>query len=201
MGYPVDNVLDAQIVNVNGQVLDRKGMGEDLFWAIRGGGGASFGVVLSYKIRLVPVPETVTVFRVEKTLEQNATDIVYRWLNVADKLDNDLFIRLLLQPVSSSVKGVKTIRASFISMFLGDAQRLMKVMNNGFPELGLKIGDCMEMSWIQSVLYWANYDNTTAPEVLLSRIPDSVNFLKRKSDYIQTPILQRWFGMDLEKDD
>ncbi|CAL5411767.1 unnamed protein product [Camellia sinensis] len=187
-GLSVDNVLDAQIVNVNGQVLDRKGMGEDLFWAIRGGGGASFGVVLSYKIRLVPVPETVTVFRVEKTLEQNATDIVYRWLNVADKLDNDLFIRLLLQPVSSSVKGVKTIRASFISMFLGDAQRLTKVMNNGFPELGLKIGDCMEMSWIQSVLYWANYDNTTAPEVLLNRIPDSVNFLKRKSDYIQTPI-------------
>ena len=71
-GLSVDNVVDAQIVNVQGRLLDRKSMGEDLFWAIRGGGGASFGVVLAYKIKLVRVPETVTVFQVQRTLEQNA---------------------------------------------------------------------------------------------------------------------------------
>lgn len=43
-GLTVDNVVD-----VEGRVLDRKSMGEDLFWAIRGGRGASFGVILSYK--------------------------------------------------------------------------------------------------------------------------------------------------------
>jgi len=33
-----------------------KSMGEDLFWAIGGGGGASFGVIVAWKIKLVPVP-------------------------------------------------------------------------------------------------------------------------------------------------
>lgn len=81
----------------------------------------------------------------------------------------------------------KTIRASFICMFLGDSERLLSVMNRGFPELGLQKKDCIEVSWIDSMLYWSNFDIGTAPEVLLNRT-SSVNFLKRKSDYVQKPI-------------
>ncbi|WJZ84630.1 hypothetical protein VitviT2T_004226 [Vitis vinifera] len=189
-GLSIDHIVDAQIVNVNGYILDRKSMGEDLFWAIRGGGGASFGVILSYKVKLVRVPEIVTVFRVEKTLAQNATDIVYQWQHITDKIDNDLFTRLLLQPITvkSDNGSAKTVRVTFISLFLGDSTRLISVMNKDFPELGLKKEDCMEMSWIESVLYWANFDNGTSVDVLLNRTSDSVNFLKRKSDYVQKPI-------------
>ncbi|XP_059451099.1 berberine bridge enzyme-like 21 [Corylus avellana] len=83
-GLSMDNIVDVRIVDANGRVLDRESMGEDLLWAFRGG-GASFGIVLSWKIKLAVVPKIVTVFRVEKTLEHGATDIVHQWQYVADK--------------------------------------------------------------------------------------------------------------------
>ncbi|GLT35651.1 hypothetical protein SLA2020_100860 [Shorea laevis] len=188
-GLSVDNIIDALLVDVNGRLHDRKSMGEDLFWAIRGGGGASFGVILAYKINLVRVPEVVTVFNVSKTLEENATEIVYKWQHVAPTFPEDLFVRLILDVVnSSSSTGGKTIRASFISLFLGDSKRLLSIMNESFPELGLSESDCIETSWIQSVLYWTNFPVNTSAEVLLDRTPQTLTFLKRKSDYVKEPI-------------
>ncbi|PIN24096.1 Tetrahydroberberine oxidase [Handroanthus impetiginosus] len=185
-GLSVDHIIDAIIVDAQGRVRDRKAMEEDLFWAIRGGGGGSFGVILAYKIQLVPVPATVTVFRVEKNANDNPVDSVFQYQQVIDKTDNDLFIRVLLQPVT--INNTRRVRATFIGMFLGNSSRLLTITGSQFPELGLKTPDCKEMPWIGSVLFWANFDNSSSPTVLLKRTPDSVNFLKRKSDYVKTPI-------------
>jgi hypothetical protein len=188
-GLTVDNVVDAELVDVDGKLLDRKSMGEDVFWAICGGGASSFGVVVSYTIKLVPVPEIVTVFRVEKRLDENATDIVYKWEQVASKLHEDLFIRLIVEVVNQTGREEKTVKASFLSLFLGNSSRLLSIMNKSFPELGLTQSDCIETSWVKSVLYWTNYDiKTTLTSELLNRTPQSLNYLKRKSDYVKTPI-------------
>lgn len=187
-GLSVDNIVDAKLVDVNGIILDRNSMGEDLFWAIRGG-GASFGVVLAYKINLVPVPETVTVFKVEKTLEQDATDAVDKWQHVAHKLDDGLFIRLVLDVVNSSTRtGERTVRATFIALFLGGSERLLSITDKGFPELGLTRSDCTELSWIDSVVYWGSFPAGTPASVLLDRTPLTLSSLKRKSDYVKEPI-------------
>jgi FAD/FMN-containing dehydrogenase len=55
-GTACDNVIGAQLVTADGDVLELgPGQNEDLFWAIRGGGG-NFGVVTRLDFRLHPVP-------------------------------------------------------------------------------------------------------------------------------------------------
>ncbi|KAL2343956.1 hypothetical protein Fmac_005241 [Flemingia macrophylla] len=182
-GLSVDNIIDAILVDAKGNVLNRKTMGEDLFWAIRGGGGASFGVIVAWNIKLVPVPPQVTVFSVKKSVAEGATDLVYKWQHVASKLDRDLFLRV--QP--AVVNG--TVVVSFIGEFLGQTNRLLPLVSKSFPELGLKQSDCIEMPWINSTLFWFGVPVGTPIEGLLptGKEPGSM-YSKGKSDYVKTPI-------------
>ncbi|GAB4840900.1 hypothetical protein Ancab_021660 [Ancistrocladus abbreviatus] len=190
-GLSADNIIDAQFVDVNGRLLNRQTMGEDLFWAIRGGGGASFGVILAYKVKLIRVPETVTVFKIGRTIEQNALDIVLQWQDVAtNKLPHELFVRLIMNVVNSTVTGNKTINVTFWALLLGDSQRLLSIMNESLPLLGVQQSDCHELSWAESILFWADFPLGTPVDALLSRTPQSIyiTHLKSKSDYVKTPI-------------
>ncbi|XP_073129280.1 berberine bridge enzyme-like 8 [Henckelia pumila] len=188
-GLSVDNIIDAQMIDVNGRILDRKSMGEDLFWAITGGGGSSFGVVLSYKIKLPRVPPTVTVFRVRRTYDANFTNLIYRYQQVAPNFPDELFVRLTLDVANG------TNRATFRALYLGSWQDLVSLTKTSFPELGIEQTDCIEMSWVESVLFWTDFATGTPVDALLSRVPQVLNYLKRKSDYVKTPVPQA--GLEL----
>ncbi|KAH0935291.1 hypothetical protein HID58_012408, partial [Brassica napus] len=119
-----------------------------------------------------------------------AVDMVHKWQFVGPKTDRNLFMRMLIQPVTRNK--VKTVRASVVALFLGKADDVVSLLRKELPELALKKENCTEMTWFQSALWWDNRVNATQtdPKVFLDRNLDSSSFGKRKSDYTKSPQAQ-----------
>ena len=77
-GLAIDNLLSAELVTAEGQVLTvSQDENSELFWGIRGGGG-NFGVVTSFEFRLHPVGPIVALCAVWYPVE-NAKAILGQW--------------------------------------------------------------------------------------------------------------------------
>ncbi|GLJ10653.1 hypothetical protein SUGI_0132510 [Cryptomeria japonica] len=178
-GVSADHVIDALLVDANGKLVDRKGMGEDVFWALRGGGGGSWGVVVAWQIRLVKVPPVITVFNVNRTGNDNVTELVERWQSVEPFAPEDLYIRVF-------VFGGSPVSLTFNGMYLGPLPQLLKLVNEIFPEMGLVAADCNETDWIGSVISTAVANGYSAD--LLNRYLATKRYFKNKSDYVKSAI-------------
>lgn len=170
--------------------MDRKSIGEEPFWDIIGGGGSYFGVILVWKLRLAHIPQSVIVFKLEKTIEQGATKLLSKWQGIADKLHVDLFQNLIIRVANDAgSKSGKTIEVSFHSLFLGLAVKLLHLMQDNFPELSLDRSHCTEMSWMDSVLYLLASHRPQFLDVSARRSQTLKHFFKAKiSDFVIEPI-------------
>uniref|UniRef100_A0A0E0AAQ3 FAD-binding PCMH-type domain-containing protein n=1 Tax=Oryza glumipatula TaxID=40148 RepID=A0A0E0AAQ3_9ORYZ len=176
-GLASDNVLDVKVVDANGKVQDRKSMGEDYLWAVRGGGGESFGIVVSWKLRLLPVPATVTVIQMPKMVNEGAVDLLTKWQSLAPTFPEDLMIRVMAQAQ----------KAVFEGLYLGTCDALLPLVTSRFPELGVNRSHCNEMSWVQSIAFIHLGKNATVKDIL-NRTSSIRAFGKYKSDYVTQPL-------------
>ena len=89
LGLTVDNLLSADVVLAEGALVHASpNENEDLFWAIRGGGG-NFGVVTSFEFRLHPVGPEVLAGLIVHPLSK-AKQILQGYRRVAANAPDDL---------------------------------------------------------------------------------------------------------------
>jgi FAD binding domain/Berberine and berberine like len=180
-GLAADNVLDVVMIAPDGRVLNRNTMDEDIFWAIRGGGGGSWGVVYAWKLQLVPVPNRVTLFTVLQSgpIEPLAS-LVHKWQYIAPNLPDEFY---LSTTISGSKDGNGLVL--FRGLYLGPKGNALSILIERYPQLLINESDVEEISWIESVVKVASLNSISE---LTNRSTNSKRFFKAKSDYVQSPI-------------
>ena len=90
-GLACDSLVEAELVDYTGRILKASSeCNADLFWAIRGGGGGNFGVIISMTFRLPPKTGKVTFVEIHypktgKAKQEQFLSIWQKWLVDADK--------------------------------------------------------------------------------------------------------------------
>jgi hypothetical protein len=75
-------------------------------------------------------------------------------------------------------------KAMFEALYLGTCKDLVPLMSYRFPELGMYLSHCKEMSWIESVPYIPLGSKATVKDIL-----NRTSIIgKYKSDYVREPI-------------
>lgn len=104
-GLACDNIVGVQIVTADGTVRDcTAGSEADLFWACRGGGGGSFGVVTEFTFRTHPASDLVLFFL--QWPWSQAAPVIDAWQSWAPGAPDELWSNLHLSNSPGGEPGI-----------------------------------------------------------------------------------------------
>jgi FAD/FMN-containing dehydrogenase len=152
-GLSVDNLLSADLVTADGELLSASGEeNPDLFWAIRGGGG-NFGVVTSLEFRCAHIGTEVFAGIIVHSFE-NAKDYIQFHRDYVRSLPDDMTVWMVIRHapplpfLPEEVHGRLIVAVPFVYLGEGkEGERLIKPLEQFATPYGSMMGMIPWRDW------------------------------------------------------
>ena len=142
LGLASDNLIEAEMINYKGEklILNNK-ENKDLFWAIQGSGGASFGVVTSVTLKLKENAENGSLIYINYPNIDNEkiVEVISTLQNLYKNLDRRMNLKTSIYNSTLNGRGVK-----LIGLFYGksnEAKEILKDLLNITEKIEVSIED------------------------------------------------------------
>jgi hypothetical protein len=132
-GLTCDNLLSAQVVLANGEIVTcDQNTHADLFWALRGGGGGNFGIVTSFTFQTHAVAE-LSLFTLNWPWS-SAASMVNAWQNWGPQAPDELWSNCLLLGSAEKSEG-PTARVN--GVYVGGSAPLNALLQQLISQVGV----------------------------------------------------------------
>ncbi|KAG0229205.1 hypothetical protein BGW41_003145 [Actinomortierella wolfii] len=170
-GMTTQNVVGMTMIDAEGDILKvSKSSNHDMFWALRGAGGGSFGLVTEFQIQAYKAPPNVVVFYLSYNW-QRYREAIHSFASWGKTATDDLYISAHFNGqninVLSSVFGIKEQAMEAMALFL-------EIM--GEP----RVKNISEGSWHQAAIFGAFNVSLEKPDLTVKRFHRGRSLVYRK---------------------
>ncbi|KAI8583891.1 hypothetical protein K450DRAFT_220462 [Umbelopsis ramanniana AG] len=156
-----DNVVALRFVNAKGELLQVDANNNpDLFWALRGAGLGSFGVITAFKFKMYEIADAVTTFEYSFPASnyKNVMKGLSAWASTAP---DEVTIELNWAASGFDLTGI----------YLGPKSDIPALMNKWFSIASPSHSDVKSMSMISAILKFSYIDSTDIESLSLTTGP------------------------------
>ena len=143
LGLGCDSLLEAQIINYNGEKIVASDFeNKDLFWALRGSGGGNFGVVTKMVFKIPPKVIGATLINIEYPNRkfQDIVCILETYQTMYDELDYRVNFKLSIY--NSKIDG---IGVKIIGIFYGTEKEALEVIS---PLVKIEVNSKIDLKYM-----------------------------------------------------